>query len=75
MIDTLNNKPVIGVVSGIGSGIMYYIKVALTDDVVLKAVASAGVYIGIIVACMSFYAKRLEIKKQNLEIKKLEEKS
>lgn len=67
MTDTLNSKPLIGFMSGIGSGILYALKVLLTDDDVLKLIAGAGIWIGLLVALLSAYLKLVEILKKHKE--------
>jgi hypothetical protein len=42
---------------------MYYVKLMLTDDALLKLGAGIGVWIGAIVAVMSLVAKALEIRR------------
>lgn len=63
MTTLLNNKPVIGVVSGASSWGLYEIKELLTNDGILKYVAGAGIWLGIAVAVMTLYLRVLEIRK------------
>lgn len=63
MTTLLNNKPVIGAVSGMGSGFLYSVKTLLTDDGILKYVAGAGIYLGAAVAVLTLFLRALEIRK------------
>ena len=63
MFELLNNKPQIGVISGFASWIMYVLKEAFTNDAFLKMVAGFGIWLGLIVAVLSIWAKLIEIKK------------
>jgi hypothetical protein len=63
MFDLLNNKPQIGVISGLGSWIMYILQEVFTNDAFLKIVAGFGIWLGLIVAVLSVWSKLIEIKK------------
>lgn len=65
MTDTLNNKPIIGAISGLGSGILYGLKTLLTSDDILKWIAGAGIWLGLIVAFMTAYLRMQEIIKRH----------
>jgi hypothetical protein len=74
MITTfLNQKPITGFFAGIGSGIFYFIKSLLTDDDILKWIAGAGIWVGLLVALLTVYLRIIEILRKHAEIKKTDQ--
>lgn len=69
MFTYINNKPQTGVIAGIGSGLIYFIKTLLTDDLILKVVAGIGIWIGLVVALLTMVLKVIEILKTRIKIK------
>lgn len=63
MLDYLSNRPHIGVVFGMSSGFFYSIGDFLTKDTTLKAMSDMGIYLGVIVAFISLFAKVLEVSR------------
>jgi hypothetical protein len=64
MINILNQNPIIGIASGLTSGILYLLKVLFTDDLVLKWIAGLGIWMGLIVAMLTVWLRVIEIRKQ-----------
>jgi hypothetical protein len=63
----LQEKPWIGMASGGGSGFLGTIYHFMTDDIILKIVSSAGIWIGFIVALVTGIGKireQIKTKKQ-----------
>lgn len=69
MINTLNDKPVIGMIAGAFSGTVYIIKSFLTDDDILKYAAGVSIWIGLLVALLTAYLKVMEIARKHEEKK------
>jgi hypothetical protein len=67
MTTLLNQKPAIGVASGITSGILYFLKSLFTDDLILKWVAGLGIWMGLIVALLTVWLRVIEIRKNKDE--------
>jgi len=65
MITLLENKPHIGIIGGIGGGTGYYLQQALTNDVFLKYIAGASVWLGIIAAILTIWARIINIRKES----------
>jgi hypothetical protein len=63
MISVLNQKPAIGIASGITSGLLYFLKMLFTDDFILKWVAGLGIWMGLIVALLTVWLRVTEIRK------------
>ena len=63
MITLLESKPHIGIIGGIGGGAGYYIQQALTNDDYLKYAAGAGVWLGIIAAILTIWARIINIRR------------
>lgn len=61
MLSTLTHKPIIGVVSGFGSGMLLSAQHLLTDEKILPIVAASGVWLGAIVAGLTVILKFIEI--------------
>ncbi|HEY4326402.1 MAG TPA: hypothetical protein VGN20_20630 [Mucilaginibacter sp.] len=70
MINFLNQKPVVGMLGGMGSGILYVIKTLLTDDDILKWIAGAGIWFGLFVAILTVCLRVMEIWRKFKEPKK-----
>lgn len=64
MTAILNEKPAIGIIAGFTSWGLYFIKTLFTDDLLLKWVAGIGIWLGVIVALLTFYLRVMEIRKQ-----------
>jgi hypothetical protein len=64
MTTILNDKPVIGIIAGLTSWILYFLKELFTDDELLKWVAGAGIWLGVIVALLTVYLRILEIRRK-----------
>ncbi len=62
MTTILNDKPVIGIIAGFTSWALYFLKTLFTDDTLLKWVAGAGIWLGVIVALLTVYLRILEIR-------------
>ncbi|MFI5138213.1 MAG: hypothetical protein ACHQIM_10325 [Sphingobacteriales bacterium] len=67
MTTLLNQKPAIGIFSGISSGILYFLKSLFTDDLILKWVAGLGIWMGLIVALLTVWLRVIEIRKNKDE--------
>jgi hypothetical protein len=65
MINILNQKPVIGIAGGFGSGILYILKKLFTDDRILKWVAGLGMWMGLIVAALTVWLRVIEIRQRD----------
>ena len=60
MLSTLTHKPLIGILSGLGSGVILNIQNFFTDETILKLVGAAGVWLGAFVAGLTFILKCIE---------------
>lgn len=61
MIDTLQHKPIIGIVGGFSGTIFAGIKAFLTDDAVLNGISVCGIWIGFFIALLTFVIKIVEV--------------
>lgn len=61
MFSTLTHKPIIGVVSGFGSGILLNVQYFFTDEKVLPVVGAIGVWFGAMVAGLTLILKAIEL--------------
>lgn len=69
MYTYLQQKPQIGIASGIGAGLILRIQHLLTDDYVLKLVSGVATWAGCIVAVLSVLAWLIKIV-HSLKIKR-----
>jgi len=65
MTNILNDKPIIGIIAGFTSWLLYFIKQLFTNDLVLKCMAGIGIWLGVIVALLTVYLRIIEIRKQD----------
>jgi hypothetical protein len=65
MTSVLNDKPVIGIIAGFTSWVLYFLKELFTDDELLKWIAGVGIWLGVIVALLTVYLRVIEIRKQD----------
>jgi hypothetical protein len=63
MTTILNDKPVIGIIAGFTSWALYFLRELFTDDALLKWVAGAGIWLGVIVALLTAYLRIIEIRR------------
>lgn len=61
MIETLQNKPVIGIIAGFSSGGFATLRSFLTDSEVLGTITIAGVWLGFIIAILTGLIKIIEL--------------
>lgn len=61
MFDYLSDKPIIGMISGLGSAGMLMIQSSSADESVLSAVAALGVFGGTAVAILTGLLKMIEL--------------
>lgn len=61
MITTLQNKPIIGIISGFSVPIFASVKTFLTNDIVLKSVSICGIWIGFFIAVLTGIIKIFEV--------------
>ncbi|MHB8209073.1 hypothetical protein [Mucilaginibacter sp.] len=64
VIRHLQQKPQIGIISGIGSGIIMKIQYLLTDDFTLKVVSGLATWAGCIVAFLTLIGWSIKISQQ-----------
>lgn len=73
MYNYLYQKPQVGIVSGIGTGMLMKIQTLLTDDYVLKLVSGLGTFVGCAIAVLALIIqviKVYDIIKIRIKIKK-----
>lgn len=61
MIETLQNKPVIGIIAGFSSGAFATVRSFLTSSEVISNVTIAGVWLGFIIAILTGLIKIIEL--------------
>ena len=61
MLSTLTHKPIIGMVSGFGSGILLSAQHFFTDEKILPVVGAMGVWFGALVAGLTLVLKFIEL--------------
>ncbi|MGN8055642.1 hypothetical protein ACTJKN_05165 [Pedobacter sp. 22163] len=77
MFSTLTHKPVIGILSGLGSGVILSVQNFFTDETTLKLVGAFGVWAGAIVAILTVWLKVIEyfdkraIKKERKKLRQI----
>lgn len=71
MFSTLSHKPIIGVASGFGSGVLLSFQHLLTDEQILKVVGGVGVWMGAAVACLTVLLKIIELIEKYLSNRKI----
>lgn len=64
MTTILNDRPVIGIIAGFTSWVLYFLKQLFTNDELLKWIAGAGIWLGVIVALLTVYLRIIEIRRQ-----------
>jgi hypothetical protein len=73
MYNYLQDKPLVGVVSGLGSGIVLKVQTMLTDEHILKVVSGLAAWAGMIVAFLTgvvWAIKLYDTIKVRIKIKK-----
>ena len=63
MIDTLQEKPIIGIMGGFGGWVLGNVKNYMTDDNVLSGIAIIGAWIGVLIAAITLIIKLVEFCK------------
>jgi len=61
MFSTLTHRPVIGIVSGLGSGVLLTVQQIVIDEKILPVVGAIGVWAGTGVAVLTVILKFIEL--------------